>query len=69
MSNKKPLKPGVYAWYTKKNCYVKVLTYDMESDSYTVKYKDRVIDTTSDFLLEEAPPPTPRTVEENCIVS
>ncbi len=42
--------PGSYVWYTRKNALVKVLEYDIQSDSYTIEYKGRIIDTISKFI-------------------
>ena len=47
---KKNIKQGSYVWYNKKNAVVKVLDYDMESNSYTILHEDRIIDTTDEFL-------------------
>jgi len=47
MSN---INKGVYVWYHKKNCIVRVSDYDRQSDSYTIECKGRVIDTTSEFI-------------------
>ena len=44
------IKPGSYVWYSKKNAVVKILDYNMESNSYTILYEDRMIDTTDEFL-------------------
>jgi hypothetical protein len=42
--------PGSYVWYTRKNAIVKVLEFDRQSNSYTILYKGRVIDTIDKFL-------------------
>ena len=39
-----------YVWYHKKNCVVRVLDYDSQTDSYTIEYKGRIIDTTTEFI-------------------
>lgn len=44
------LAPGSFVWYTRKNALVKVLAFDRESNSYTIEYKGRVIDTIDNFL-------------------
>ena len=44
------LTPGSFVWYTRKNALVKVLAFDRESNSYTIEYKGRVIDTIDKFL-------------------
>jgi len=44
------LTPGSFVWYTRKNALVKVLGFDRESNSYTIEYKGRVIDTIDKFL-------------------
>jgi len=44
------IKPGSYVWYNRKNSIVKVLEYDRQGDSYTIEYKGRVIDTTTEFI-------------------
>ena len=44
------LTPGSFVWYTRKNALVKVLSFDRESNSYTIEYKGRVIDTIDKFL-------------------
>jgi hypothetical protein len=44
------IKPGSYVWYNKKNAVAKVLEYDMESNSYTIEYEGRIIDTTDKFI-------------------
>ena len=47
MSN---ITPGSYVWYTRKNCIVKVLEYDRQSDSYTIESKGKIIDTLARFI-------------------
>jgi len=44
------LVPGSFVWYTRKNALVKVLNFDRQSNSYTIEYKGRVIDTIDKFL-------------------
>jgi hypothetical protein len=41
---------GSYVWYTRKNCIVKVLEYDRCSDSYTIEFKGKIIDTLAKFI-------------------
>jgi len=41
---------GSYVWYNRKNAIVKVLEYDIQSNSYTIEYKGRVIDTIDKFI-------------------
>lgn len=41
---------GSYVWYKRKNAIVKVLEYDIQSNSYTIEYKGRVIDTIDKFI-------------------
>lgn len=47
MSN---IKVGEYVWYHRKNCIVKVLEYDRQTDSYTIECKGRIIDTTNEYI-------------------
>ena len=42
--------PGSYVWYIRKNYLVKILDFDIQSNSYTIEYKGRVIDTIEKFL-------------------
>ena len=42
--------PGSYVWYLKKNALAKILDFDLQSNSYTIEYKGRVIDTIERFL-------------------
>jgi len=42
--------PGSYAWYIRKNALVKILEFDLQSNSYTIEYEGRVIDTIERFL-------------------
>lgn len=42
--------PGSYVWYTRKNIIVKVLEYDRFSDSYTIEYKGKIVDTLPRFI-------------------
>lgn len=42
--------PGSYVWYLRKNALVKILEFDRQSNSYTIEYKGRVIDTIERFL-------------------
>ena len=44
------LAPESFVWYTRKNALVKVLGFDRQSNSYTIEYKGRVIDTIDKFL-------------------
>ena len=41
---------GSYVWYSKKNAIVKVLKFDSQSNSYTIEYEGRVINTVEKFL-------------------
>lgn len=41
---------GSYVWYSKKNAIVKVLEFDSQSNSYTIEYEGRVINTVEKFL-------------------
>lgn len=41
---------GSYVWYFKKNALVKILDFDLQSNSYTIEYKGRVIDTIERYL-------------------
>lgn len=56
---KKNIEPGSIVWYSKRKCYVKVVAYDPQSDSYTIRYGDRIIDTTSEFIYPQ----------QTCVVS
>jgi len=42
--------PGSFVWYLRKNALVKILAFDPQSNSYTIEYKGRVIDTIERFL-------------------
>jgi hypothetical protein len=41
---------GSYVWYKRKDSIAKVIEYDRQSDSYTIEYKGRIIDTTNDYI-------------------
>lgn len=42
--------PGSYVWYTRKKIIAKVLEYDRCSDSYTIEYKGKIVDTLPRFI-------------------
>lgn len=65
LPRKKTIETGSVVWYSKRKCYVKVLSYDPQGDSYTVEYQDRIIDTTSDYLVVTPPPKE----ENSCLTS